>query len=439
MAPHLLARVPEPLRSRGFRRFWSAQTISYLGDQVTLLALPLAAVLALHATTAQVGYLAMVATLPPLVIGMHAGAWVDRFRRRRLILVSADLTRAVLLTSIPVAYLLDRLSMIQLYGVAALVGVATVLFNVSAASVIPALIPREQRVTGNSLLRGSFSFSWVAGPGAGGLLVGVITAPLALVVDAISFLISATLIRTVRIPEIPLEKRAPEGVGAGLHFIARHRVLRPYVVGGAVLNLGYTIYFTLLAVFAVRELGLTPAQLGLAFSAGALGALIGSVLTGRITRRLGVGPALILGAWIYAGALLAIPFAPRTHPWAGCATIAVAEFVSGFGLMLTDINGLSLMQTITPERMLGRVSGAIMASTYGARSFAALAAGILGSWLGLAPTIGLAAALGLACIPLLILSPIRGMQQLPEQAISADDPPEPEPPHLVTNSAGPSQ
>ncbi len=426
MVPHLLARAPEPLRSRGFRRFWSAQTISYLGDQVTLLALPLAAVLALHATTAQVGYLAMAATLPTLVIGTHAGAWVDRFRRRRAILVSADLARAVLLLSVPVAYLLGGLSIVQLYGVAALVGVATVLFNVGAASVVPALVPREQRVAGNSLLRGSFSFSFVAGPGVGGLLVGAVTAPFALVVDAVSFLVSATLIRTVPIPETPAEEHATGGVGAGLRFIARHRTLRPYVVSGVVLNLGYTIYFTLLTVFAVRGLGLTPAQLGLAVGAGAVGALIGSMLTGRITRRLGVGPALILGAAIYAGALLAIPLAPRTHPWAACATIAAAEFVSGFGLMLDDINGLSLMQTVTPERMLGRVSGAMMAGTYGARSAAALAAGILGSRLGLAPTIGVAAVLGLACVPLLILSPIRGMRRLPEQADA--------PPRLVAHT-----
>lgn len=417
-ATQLLTRRIALLDLRDFRRFWTAQSVSYLGDQVTLIALPLAAVLAVHASTAQIGYLATATTLPMLLFGVHAGGWVDRCRRRGRLLVSADLIRVLLLASIPVAYALGALSMAQLYAVAAGTGTAAVLFDVSAATVVPALVPARQRDAGNSLLRGSYSFSWVAGPGLGGMLVQLVTAPGAIFFDAASFLASAALIRTVRIPQTRAASgQDPRpGVAAGMRFIARDRVLRPYLTSTVVLSLCYAIYFTLLIPFAVRDLHLSSAQIGLAVGTGAVGALAGSVLTVPVTRRLGVGRTLILGSLVYAAALLAIPFAPRTDPWAACATIAAAELVSGFGLMLNNINGLSMQQTVTPSPMLGRVSGATLAGSYGARALAGLVAAAIGTRLGLAPSITLAAALGVASIMILIASPVRTMRRLPEQA-----------------------
>lgn len=390
-----------------------------------MIALPLVAVLAVHATTAQIGYLATAATLPMLLFGVHAGSWVDRCRRRGRVLVSADLTRALLLASIPVAYALGALSMAQLYAVATVAGTAAVLFDVSAASVVPALVPAGQRAAGNALLRGSYSFSWVAGPGLGGLLVQVVTAPGAIVFDAASFLVSAGLVHAVRIPQPASEQASRPGVAAGMRFIARHPVLRPYLACCTVLNFCYAIYFTLLIPFAVRELHLYSAQLGFALGTGAVGALAGSVLAVPLTRRLGVGRALILGSLVYAAALFAIPLAPRNHPWAACATIAAAELVSGFGLMLNDINGLSLRQTVTPPPLLGRVSGAGLAGNHGARALAGLAAAAIGTQLGLAPAITLAATLGVAGVTILIASPVRTMRQLPGPA-SPDEPAQPD-------------
>jgi MFS family permease len=416
VASLLRARVPELLRQRAFGRLWAAQTVSYLGDQVTVIALPFVAVLALHATTTEVGCLAAAATLPSLLLGVHAGDWVDRLGRHRLVLVSADMTRALLLASVPITYALGVLSMQLLYTIAALTGAAAVLFNVGAASIIPALVGVEHRMAGNALLRGSFSFSWVAGPGVGGLLVQIATAPVALVVDALSFLASASLIRGVPVPERAPEARSRQGAMAGLRFVLGHAVLRPYLLSGVLLNLCYTTYFTLLIVFAARELHLTPGQIGLAIGAGAVGALAGSVIAGRVTRRVGIGASIILGALLYMAPLLAIPLASRTGQWAACATVAAAEFVSGVGLMLDDITGVSLQQTVTPAAMLGRVAGASMAATYGARSLAALAAGALGTGIGLAPTITLAAAAGVASTLILIGSPIRGMARLPDRA-----------------------
>jgi MFS family permease len=231
VASLLRARVPELLRQRAFGRLWAAQTVSYLGDQVTVIALPFVAVLALHATTTEVGCLAAAATLPSLLLGVHAGDWVDRLGRHRLVLVSADMTRALLLASVPITYALGVLSMQLLYTIAALTGAAAVLFNVGAASIIPALVGVEHRMAGNALLRGSFSFSWVAGPGAGGLLVQIATAPVALVVDALSFLASASLIRGVPVPERVPEARSRQGATAGLRFVLGHAVLRPYLLG----------------------------------------------------------------------------------------------------------------------------------------------------------------------------------------------------------------
>jgi MFS family permease len=415
-AIQLLTRRVSLLGQRDFRLFWTAQSVSFLGDQVTLIALPLVAVLAVHATTAQIGYLATAATLPMLLFGVHAGGWVDRWRRLGRVLVAADLARVLLLASIPVAYALGVLSMAQLYAVAAMAGTAAVLFDVGAATAVPALVPARQRNAGNSLLRGSYSFSWVAGPGLGGLLVQLATAPGAILFDTASFLVSAALIRTVHIPQAASEQDSPPGVAAGMRFIARNRVLRPYLTCCTVLSLCYAIYFTLLMPFAVRDLHLSSAQIGFAVGTGAVGALAGSVLTSLVTRRLGVGHALILGSLVYAAALFAIPFAPRTHPWAACATIAAAELVSGFGLMLNNINGLSMQQTVTPLPMPGRVSGASLAASYGARALAGLAAAAIGTQLGLGPAITLAAALGVASIAILIASPVRTMRQLPGQA-----------------------
>lgn len=419
-AIQLLTRRIALLGQRDFRRFWTAQSVSYLGDQVTLIALPLVAVLAVHATTAQIGYLATATMLPMLLFGVHAGGWVDRCRSRKRLLISADLTRVLLLASIPVGYGLGALSMAQLYAVAAGAGTAAVVFDVSAATVVPALVPARQRDAGNSLLRGSYSFSWVAGPGLGGLLVQLVSAPGAIVFDAASFLVSAGLIRTVRIPQAASGKDRP-GVAAGMRFIARHRVLAPYLTCCTVLSLCYAIYFTLLIPFAVRDLHLSSAQIGFAIGTGAVGALVASVLTIPVTRRLGVGHTLILGSLVYAAALFAIPLAPRTHPWAACGTIAAAELVSGFGLMLNNINGLSMQQTVTPSAMLGRVSGASMAANYGARALAGLVAAAIGTRLGLAPSITLAAALGVASVTILVASPVRTIRQLPGQA-SPDEP-----------------
>jgi MFS family permease len=404
-----------PLARLAFRRYWTAQTVSYLGDQVTIVALPLVAVLALDATAAQMGLLTAAGTLPNLLFALHAGALADRRGRRRSTMIATDVVRAALLASVPVAYWLGALTLAHLYAVAFLAGSLAVVFAVCANSLFAALVPRDEYVAGTALMRGSYSFSWVAGPSTGGVLVQLLSGPAALVLDALSFLGSALLLGSVEPDEPPGEPAVRGHVRAGLRFVARTPALRAQFAAGALLNFFYTIYFALLFLFAARELGLSAGTIGLALGAGAVGALAGSALTGATTRRIGIGRTLILGAFLYPGALLLVPLAGGPA-WLAVALLVAAELGSGFGLMLDDICAGSIQQALTPDRLRARVQGAYMALNYGVRPLGALAGGALGTWLGLREALWLAAAGGVVSALLLLPSPLPRMRELPAQA-----------------------
>jgi MFS family permease len=398
-----------------FRRYWTAQTVSYLGDQVTIVALPLVAILALDAGAAEMGLLTAAGTLPNLLFSLHAGALADRRGRRRSTMIATDVLRAALLASVPVAYWLDTLTLAHLYAVAFLAGSLAVLFAVCANSLFAALVPREEYVAATSLLRGSYSFSWVAGPSAGGVLVQVLSGPAALVLDAVSFLGSALLLGSID-PEEPPGARADKGhVRAGLRFVARTPALRAQFAAGALLNFFYTIYFALLFLFAARELRLSAGTIGLALGAGAVGALAGSVVAPRAAKRIGIGRALVAGAFLYPGALLLVPLAGGPA-WVAVTLLVLAELGSGFGLMLDDICAGSIQQALTPDRLRSRVQGAYMALNFGVRPVGALAGGALGAWLGLREALFVAAAGGVASALLLLPSPLPRMRELPAEA-----------------------
>ncbi len=404
-----------PLGRLAFRRFWTAQTVSYLGDQVTIVALPLVAVLALDVTAAEIGLLAAAGSLPNLLFALHAGSLVDRRGRRRGTMIATDLLRAALLASVPITYWLGALTLSQLYVVAFLTGSLAVVFAVCANSLFTALVPREQFVEGTALIRGSYSFSWVAGPSAGGVLVQLLSGPAALMLDAVSFLGSAFLLGSVHADEPPGEETARGHIREGLRFVARTPALLAQFVAGALLNFFYTIYFTLLFLFAARELGLSAGTIGLALGAGALGALAGSAIASPATRRIGVGPACIAGAFLYPGALLLVPLASGPAAFAVVLLVA-AEFGSGLGLMLDDICAGAIRQALTPDRLRARVQGAYLALNYGARPLGAVVAGAVGTWLGLRPALWLAAVGGIASALLLLPSPLPRMRELPAEA-----------------------
>lgn len=294
----LTAVVPELLRERTFRRFWGGQTISLFGDEIAVLALPLTGVLVLHADAAQMGYLTAAGVAPSLLFSLHAGAWVDRHGRRRRTMLATDLGRAFLLSSIPATAAVGVLSLTQLYGVAFLVGTLDVFFFVSYSTLFVSIVSAEQYVGGNSLLNGSCAMSFVAGQSLAGFLVALLTAPLALAADAASFVASAFFLGRIHPAEPPAEPEHSGPLSAGVRFIRSSPVVRAALGATATVNYFTFIFSAIFILYATRTLHVAPGELGVVLGAGAVGGLIGSGVTARLARKVGVGPAFIIGCLV---------------------------------------------------------------------------------------------------------------------------------------------
>ena len=364
--------VPSLLReNRPFRWFFGAQSVSLLGDQISVLALPLVAVLVLDADAAQMGYLAAAGLIPNLLFALHAGAWIDRRGRRRQTMIATDIGRAALIATVPAAYALDLLTLGHLYVVAFLVGTLSVFFFVSYSTLFISLVPREHYVEGESIINGSRALSYVAGPSLAGLLVALLRAPFVLVVDAASFLVSALLLRRIDPVEPPTEAAERGHVLAGLRFILAEPIVRASLAATATLNFFNFMFFALFVLFATRELDVTPGTLGVILGAGAVGGVIGSLVSGRLSRRIGIGPAFVVGAVLFPAPLLLVPLAGGSRT-AILACLFLAEFGSGLGVMILDISVGAIFAALIPDRLRARVSGAYMAVNYGVRPLGAL-------------------------------------------------------------------
>ena len=406
--------VPSLLReSPQFRRFWLGQTVSLLGDQVSLIALPLVAVLTLDANAAQMGYLVAAELAPNLLFSLHAGAWADQRARKRQIMIATDLGRAVLIGSIPVAYAFDALTFPHMFVVAFLMGTLSVLFQVSYNPLFVALVPRERFVEGGSIMHGSRALSYVAGPSIGGLLVQAITAPVTLVVDACSYVVSALFLRSVEAEEPAPEAPGKGHVVAGVRWVFGNAIVRAALGATATINFFNFVFFALFILYATKSLDVPPGTLGLVLGAGAVGGVIGSIITGRVARRIGIGPAFALGCVVFPAPLLLVPLAAGPR-WVILACLFLAEFGSGLGVMMLDISGGAIFSAVVPDRLRSRVSGAYMVVNYGVRPLGALAGGALGTWIGLRPTLWIATAGALAGFLWLLPSPILGLRELPE-------------------------
>jgi MFS family permease len=406
--------VPSLLReSPQFRRFWAGQTVSLLGDQVSLIALPLVAVLTLDANAAQMGYLVAAELAPNLLFSLHAGAWADRREHKRRIMIATDLGRAVLIGSIPLAYAFDALTFPHMFIVAFLMGSLSVLFYVSYNPLFVALVPRERFVEGGSIMHGSRAFSYVAGPSIGGLLVAAITAPVTLVVDACSYLVSALFLRSVEAEEPPPEAPGEGHVVAGVRWVFGNAIVRAALGATATINFFNFVFFALFILYATKSLDVPPGTLGLVLGAGAIGGIIGSIITGRVARRIGIGPAFALGCVLFPAPLLLVPLAAGPR-WVILGCLFLAEFGSGLGVMMLDISAGAIFSAVIPDRLRSRVSGAYMVVNYGVRPLGALAGGALGTWIGLRPTLWIATAGALAGFLWLLPSPILGLRELPE-------------------------
>jgi MFS family permease len=405
----------ERLRPRGalwhnadFRRLWAAQTVSQFGSEITGLALPLLAILVLHATTFEVAALAVVDWLPFFLFSLPAGVWIDRLRRRP-ILIGADVGRALVLGSVPLAYLLDVLTLAQLYAAGLLAGTLTVFFDLSYQSYLPSVVERNELGEGNAKLEVSRSSAQVAGPGLAGVLVSVLTAPYAILADAISFLASALFLSRIRRPERTSERRPEQPrafraeIREGLGFVLRHPILRPIVLFVGVSNVFVNMLFAIYLVYAVRELGLDAKTIGLIFSLGSLGSLLGALTANRVARAVGIGPGLIAVATTGGFGLLLIPLASGglVLPF-----LVVAHLLWGFFVLNYFVSAISLIQAITPDHLLGRTNASRRFLVQGVIPVGALLGGGLGTLLGLRPTIAVAAIGASAAVLPLYLSPL---------------------------------
>jgi MFS family permease len=402
-------------RHRDFRQLWTAESISQVGTQITYLAMPVLAVTILHATPFQMGVLTALETIAFLVIGLPAGAWVDRWRRKRVLVVN-DLVRAVALASLPLAWYLDVLTLPQLFVVATVAGTATVFFDVAWQSYLPTLVGTEQVVDGNGKLMASQEVARVAGPGITGVLLRFLGAPLLIAVDAVSFLLSALFIGRIRhvdtVPDRSTRRPLRVEIAEGLGFVVRHPLLRRIVACTGTANLFNTMSGTLLVLFALRTLGLSESALGFVLSAGAAGGILGALTGARFARWVGEGRAIPLSA------LLLLPFAALT-PLAALAApsllLVVGMLGYGWAVVAYNITQVSFRQRLCPPHLLGRMNASVRFIVYGTQPLGALLGGVLGTWLGVLPTLWIAAAGQALSAVWVVASPLMGMRDLPRE------------------------
>jgi predicted MFS family arabinose efflux permease len=405
--------VPRLLRDRPFRRFWTAETVSLVGDEISAIALPLVAVLALGAGSAQMGYLYAATLVPNLLFSMLAGAWVDRYPHKGRIMIVTDLGRAALLLVVPIAFLFGLGSLPLLYVVAFGTGTLAVLFSVSYNTLYVSLVPPKDFIEASSLLNGSRAMAFVAGPSVGGVLVQVITAPLALLADAVSYVVSALFLSRIRPEEPPPAEGKGLGLGEGLRYIVRNPVLRLTLLGATTLNLFNYMFAALFVLYVTTRLGLSPAVLGVVIGAGAAGALIGAAVTTRVNRRLGVGRTLVLSFLLFPGPLLLVPAAGGPMPVV-LGMLFLAEFFCGMGLMMLDITLGSVQVAAVADPQRARVAGAQRTINYGIRPVGALIGGFLGEALGVQTTLWVATIGALAGTLWVLPRVVSGLKDMPE-------------------------
>lgn len=404
-------------RNTDFLKLWVGQSVSVVGNQVTLVALPLAAVLVLDAGAGEMGLLRALGTVPIVLFSLIVGVWIDRVRRRPLI-IGSNLGRAVLLGFIPALALAGTLRMEHLYAVAFAVGILEVIFVVAYQAYLPSLVPRKDLVDANSKLEISHSAAQIGGPAAAGVLVSILTAPIAIVVDVISFLLATLSFAWIRRQE-PEPARRPRALvrelREGFVGLLGHPVLRPYVITTAAGLLAYSIYLSLIVLFHVRELGLDSVAVGIVFGIGGAGALAGAVLAPRLGRRIGIGPSIALALVLAAGGFLV------TSQAAGPAIVAmtiaaIGQFSLLFGASLFNVNGPALRAAVTPANLLGRVNATYRFVVWGMFPVGALLGGAIGEAFGLRAPILAGAVISLVALLGFARSPVSRMRDAPRPA-----------------------
>ena len=401
-----------------FLRMWGGQAFSQFGAQITELAIPVLAVLILHASEFEVGLLTASGVAAFLIVGLPAGAWIDRMRKRH-VMIAADLVRAVALAALPLLWWAGTLQMWHLYVVALIMGIATVFFDVSYQSIVPSLVRPGQIAEANGKLESTAQVANIAGPAVGGWLIAVITAPFAMLATVFTYLASFVVLSVTRDAEIvtPKHERAPimHEIGEGLRWVFGNRYLRRIIGCTGLSNFASNISFTLLPIFLLRELGFSPASLGLIFALGSVGGLLGAIATPHIVRRIGEARAIPVSAIAFSIASVFLPVAALV-PTIALPLLIVQMFIGSFMVLLYNITQVTFRQRITPPRLLGRMNASIRFVVWGVMPIAALLAGGLGTWLGVTPTMWIGAVLSLCSALFVVTGPFWRMRELPQPA-----------------------
>ena len=389
-----------------FVRLWFAQAVSSAGSQVTALALPATADLVLGATSVEMGYLGIAGRLPSLLFDLFVGVWVDRMRRRP-ILVGADIGRALLLGTIPLAALFGYLTFTQLYIVAFCVGTLTAFFGLASIALLPSLVKGEQLVEANSKLAATDSVLSIAAPGVAGGLIQFVGASKALIADALSYVLSALSLNGIAATETPPSRTARRNVwaeiGEGIHELVRTPILRALAVSISVGTFGLAIQEPVMYLFLTDELGFTLATVGLIYAIGGGGAFVGAMLSGRVARHMGIGPAIVLGNLLWAIGVLIIPLVGANL----FSSSVIGQLVSRIGSAIWGVNQMSLRQSITPVGLFARATAARRFFMISLQIVGAALGGILGTMVGLRATLVIGAIGLLVGFLLLFFSTVR--------------------------------
>jgi MFS family permease len=402
-----------------FARLWAGQTVSLLGTQVSLLAIPLTAAVMLGATAGQMGLLRALEFAPFIGLGLFAGVWIDRVRRRP-VMIAADLGRALLLASVPLAAISGRLTLAHLFGVALLVGCLTVLYEVASRAFLPSLVARERLADGNARLELSRAATAIVGPGLGGALVGMLTAPVAVAFDCVTFLLSAASVSTIAHREpapSPVHRSVPTELAEGFRTLLGSPILRALVVSAAMTNLAVNIVLAILVLYLSRDLALPAGAVGAVFAAAGLGGVAGALLIQRASRRVGVGPAIAASPLIGAVGGLLVP-AGASLPGLALPLILVGALLFGLGQTAWIVATSSLRQALTPDRLQGRVTATYQFLAWGMLPLGSLLGGVLGDAIGLPATLVVGGCMTLLALPPLLFSPLLSLRQMPSTAAS---------------------
>ena len=403
------------LRNRNFQYLWAGQTVSAIGDQMTGLALPVLAITMLHASEWQIGMMNAAGMSMFLLIGLPAGAWVDRWLKRR-VMIFADLVRALVLLSVPVAWWAGVLDVTYLIVGAAIISAANVFFDVAYQSVLPIMLPKDQLSKANSALETTKQTSMLVGPAVIGFLLTIVKAPILMVADSISYFVSLFSIGLIKMDESTIAKkdrgRLRDEIAEGVKFVTKHPIIGRITASTATFNFFNSGVNTLVPILVLRNMDVSPALFGLVFSIGAGAALVGALSAAKIGKLIGQGNTVISALMLSAVASFGFPLAAVIGDASALPIVMVTGSLIGFSSLVFNITQVSARQALCPEHLLGRMNASIRFFVWGVMPISALLAGAFATWFGLAPVLLVGAIGAVLSTWFIFASPLRGLKTI---------------------------